>query len=75
MLPHLTGSLASDVNAKAKGVWSQIKADINNVTLETVKSVKAACLGAAILAGTAVGIFDGVENAVDSMFRADPVSP
>ena len=120
MLPHLAGSLAPDVNAKAKGVWfgftlqhtrahfmrsimesmgfilrrnidslcdmgihvkeirslgggsksrvwSQIKADINNVTLETVKSVEAACLGAAILAGKAVGIFNSVESAVDSM--------
>lgn len=120
MLPHLAGSLAPDVNAKAKGVWfgftlqhtrahfmraimeslgyilrrnidalndmgihvkeirslgggsksrvwSRIKADINNVTLETVKSVEAACLGAAILAGTAVGVFDSVGDAVDSM--------
>ena len=48
-------------------VWSQIKADINPVTLETVKSVEAASLGAAILAGTATGIFDSVENAVDRM--------
>lgn len=120
MLPHLAGSLAPDVNAKAKGVWfgftlqhtrahfmraimeslgyilkrnidslqdmgiqvkeirslgggaksriwCQIKADINQVTLETVKSKEAAALGAAILAGTAAGIFDSVESAVDSM--------
>ena len=120
MLPHLSGSLAPDVNSKAKGVWfgftlqhtmphfmrsimeslgyilrrniealndmgirvkeirslgggsksrvwCQIKADINQVTLETVKSVEAASLGAAILAGTATGIFESVESAVDSM--------
>lgn len=120
MLPHLSGSLAPDTNARAKGVWfgftlqhtrahfmraimeslgyilkrnidsladmgiyvkeirslgggsksrvwNQIKADINQVTMETVKSVEAASLGAAILAGKAVGIFDSVESAVDSM--------
>ena len=120
MLPHLSGSLAPDVNSKAKGVWfgftlqhtmphfmrsimeslgyilrrniealndmgirvkeirslgggsksqvwCRIKADINQVTLETVKSVEAASLGAAILAGTATGIFESVESAVDSM--------
>lgn len=120
MLPHLAGSLAPDINAKAKGVWfgftlqhtrahfmraimeslgyilkrnidslrdmgievreirslgggsksriwSQIKADINQVTLETVKSKEAASLGAAILAGTATGSFDSVESAVENM--------
>lgn len=48
-------------------VWSQIKADINQVTLETVKTKEAAALGAAVLAGTATGIFDSVESAVNSM--------
>lgn len=120
MLPHLSGSMPPDSNAKAKGVyfgftlqhtkahfmraiyeslgyilkrnidsladmgihvkeirslgggsksriWNQIKADINQVTLETVKSVEAASLGAAILAGKATGVFDSIENAVESM--------
>ncbi len=120
MLPHLAGSLAPDVNSKAKGVWfgftlqhnkahfmraimeslgyvlrrnldalkemgievqeirslgggskskvwNRIKADINNVTLETVKSVEAASLGVAILAGKAVGAFESIQAAVDSM--------
>ena len=48
-------------------VWNQIKADINQITLETVKSKEAAALGAAILAGKAVGLFDSVETAVNSM--------
>lgn len=48
-------------------VWMKIKADINQVTLETVKSPEAASLGAAILAGKAVGLFDSIENAVNSM--------
>ena len=122
MLPHLSGSLAPDVNAKAKGVWfgfslnhtkahfaraimeslafilrrnlsaladmgitvkevrslgggskspvwNQIKADANDITLVTVKSKEAACLGAAILAGTATGVFKSVEDAVENMIR------
>ena len=120
MLPHLSGSLAPDVNSKAKGVWfgftlqhtkahfmraimealgyilrrnidalsdmgitvkevrslgggskssvwNQIKADINQVTLETVKSKEAAALGAAILAGKATGSFESIDSAVDNM--------
>ena len=126
MLPHLSGSLAPDVNAKAKGVWfgftlnhkkahfaraimeslafilrrnlsamrdmgitvkeirslgggskssvwNQIKADVNDITLVTVHSKEAACLGAAILAGTATGIFRSVEEAVGSMIQVKDI--
>jgi len=119
-LPHLSGSMAPDINSKAKGVfygftlnhtrahftraimesigfiirrniealelaglqvtemrssgggsksplWNQIKSDIIKKPLITVKCSEAACLGAAILAGTAVGIFDSVESACESM--------
>ena len=122
MLPHLAGSNAPDVNAKAKGVWfgftlqhtrahfmravmesigyivrrnidsmaamgievkeirslgggskskvwNQIKSDINQISLETVNSVEAPSLGAAILAGKAVGIFEDVQSAVASMVQ------
>lgn len=122
MLPHLSGSLAPDVNAKAKGVWfgfglnhtkahfaraimeslgyilrrnlealkdmgisveevrsigggsksrvwNQIKSDINDVTLVTVQSKEAACLGAAILAGKATGIFESVQDAAENMIQ------
>ena len=129
MLPHLAGSNAPDVNAKAKGVWfgvtlqhtrahfmravmeslgyivrrnidtladmgiqvktirslgggaksavwNQIKADINQISLETVNSVEAASLGAAILAGRAVGIFEDIPSAVASMVRVkDHIQP
>lgn len=120
MLPHLAGSNAPDVNAKAKGVWfgftlqhtrahfmravmeslgyivkrnidaladmgievkeirslgggskspvwNQIKSDICQIPLETVSSVEAASLGAAILAGKAVGIFKDLSEAAESM--------
>lgn len=122
MLPHLAGSNAPDVNAKAKGVWfgftlqhtrahfmravmeslgyivrrnidaladmgikvkeirslgggsksavwNQIKSDICQIPLETVTSVEAASLGAAVLAGKAVGIFNDIQTAVDSMVQ------
>lgn len=119
-LPHLSGSLAPDVNPHATGiffgitmvhnkghfiraimeslgylvrrnmdalsamgievdevrafgggskspVWNQIKADILQKTICVTSSKEAACLGAAILAGKAVGIFDSVEAAAESM--------
>ena len=122
MLPHLAGSNAPDVNAKAKGVWfcftlqhtrahfmravmeslgyivrrnidsladmgiqvkeirslgggsksavwNQIKSDICQIPLETVNSVEAASLGAAILAGKAVGVFADISAAVSSMVQ------
>lgn len=122
MLPHLAGSNAPDVNAKAKGVWfgftlqhtrghfmravmeslgyivrrnidamadmgievkeirslgggsksevwNQIKSDICQIPLETVNSVEAASLGAAILAGKATGVFEDVGAAVDRMVK------
>ena len=48
-------------------VWNQIKADILQKTICVTSSKEAACLGAAILAGKAVGIFDSVEAAAESM--------
>lgn len=120
MLPHLSGSLAPDVNAKAKGtwfgftlqhtkahfvrsimeslgyiikrnidalsgmgisvshvrsmgggskskVWNQIKCDILGIPITTVKSKEAASLGAAILAGKAVGYFSSISDAVSKV--------
>ena len=55
-------------------VWNQIKADITGKTLYTTQSAQdAACLGAAILAGTAAGIFDSIESACDSMVEIKKV--
>lgn len=49
-------------------VWNQIKADITGKTLcVTYSSQNTACLGAAIIAGKAAGIFPSIESAVDSM--------
>jgi len=122
MLPHLTGSMAPDVNSKAKGVfygftlkhtrphfvraimesigyiirrnidalnnmginvtelrslgggsksavWNQIKADITGKELITVGCEEAACLGAAILAGKAIGFFTSIDEACEKMVK------
>ncbi len=50
--------------------WCQIKADILQKPICTTNvQEEAACLGAAILAGYAVGIFDDVKAACDSMIK------
>ena len=51
-------------------IWSQIKADITGKTLNiTYSSQDTACLGAAILAGTAAGIFESIDSAADNMIK------
>jgi sugar (pentulose or hexulose) kinase len=50
-------------------VWNQIKADVLGKKLLTTRSEEAACLGAAILAGKATGIFTSVEDAVNKMTK------
>ena len=50
--------------------WLQIKSDILNKTIYTLKNKEAACLGAAILAGYGSGVYkslkEGVERAVST---------
>ena len=48
-------------------VWNQIKADILQKPICITNSKEAACLGAAILAGKAIGLFQSVEEAADNM--------
>ena len=51
-------------------VWNQIKADITGKTLYITHSAQdTACLGAAILAGVAAGVFQSIESAVNSMVQ------
>ena len=59
--------LRSSGGGSKSPLWNQIKADIIGRPLVTIKCSEAACLGAAILAGTAVGMFDSVEKACQSM--------
>jgi xylulokinase len=58
--------------------WLQIKADILGRPVQTLVVREAACLGAAILAGTAAGVYASVEDGVAqtvrprTTFRPDP---
>lgn len=44
-------------------LWNQIKADLTQRPVLTMENEEAACLGAAILAGTAVGVFTSLQDA------------
>lgn len=48
--------------AKSK-LWCQIKADLCDKKIVTLHNEETACLGSAILAGVAIGLFDSVEDA------------
>ena len=46
-------------------LWCQMKADMTGEKLVTLKNKETACLGGAILAGVATGVFDSVVNACE----------
>lgn len=51
-------------------IWTQIKADATGLPVTTTANDEnAPCLGAAILAGTALGVWDSVESAADSIIE------
>jgi len=50
-------------------IWNQIKADTTRKTILRTENEEAACLGAAILAGKAVGLYDSVKDASNNMIR------
>jgi len=52
-------------------VWNQIQADMYCRPCETLQVADAAVLGAAIMAGVAVGIFKDIPQAVHSMIKTD----
>lgn len=55
-------------------VWNQIKSDITGKQFYTTQSAQdAACLGAAILAGTATGVFDSIASACELMIKIKKV--
>ena len=56
--------LRSVGGAAKSPIWLQIKADITGCRVSTLKVREAACLGAAILAGTAAGGYSSLEEAV-----------
>jgi len=48
-------------------LWNQIKADLTGRRVVTTQCPEAACLGAAILAGKAIGLFPSLEKACQQM--------
>jgi len=45
-------------------IWLQTKADILGCKIITLKTCEAACLGAAIIAGTAIGVYSSLEEGI-----------
>jgi xylulokinase len=50
--------------AAKSSIWLQIKADITGCKVSTLKVREAACLGAAILAGVAIGAYSSIDEGV-----------
>lgn len=65
-LEHL-GVECSEIRSMGGGaksqLWCRIKADLCNRKIVTLKNEETACLGSAILAGVAIGLFDSVASA------------
>lgn len=62
------GELRSMGGGAKSSVWCQIKADALGIKVHTMKnSESAACLGAAILAGVAAGVWDSVEDTAERL--------
>ena len=55
--------IISSGGASNSEIWNQIKADILGKPVMTVKNQDSGCLGAAILAGTAIGIYESIDKA------------
>jgi len=59
--------------AAKSSLWAQIKADVVNKPVEVLDNPEAACLGAAIVAGKAVGLFSSIEDACKEMISVQKV--
>lgn len=57
-----TDALISLGGAARSDLWNQIKADVTGKRIAVLDNPEAACLGAAILAGHAVGVFPSIEE-------------
>ena len=54
-------------------LWLQIKADVLARPISTLKVKEGACLGAALLAGTASGVYEDLDQAVDRCVSRDRI--
>lgn len=60
--------IASGGGEKSK-LWLQIQADIFNKPVYTTDVTEEACLGAAIVAGVGVGVYESIEKACDRLIK------
>jgi xylulokinase len=51
--------------------WMQIKADLLNAEIKVPKVSEAGCLGMAMLAGAATGVYNSIEEAVETTVKVD----
>ena len=56
-------------------LWNQIKADVLGKEVRTIKNKEACCLGAAILAGLATGVYDSVQDVTELIEDDEVYSP
>jgi sugar (pentulose or hexulose) kinase len=54
--------------AKSKK-WLQLKADLTGRTIETVSIQEASALGAALLAGVAIGVYSSIGEAIENVVK------
>lgn len=60
------------IGGATKGrIWNQIQADMYEIPCETLNVPDSAVMGAAVMAGAAVGIFRDIPEAVSSMITVD----
>ena len=58
--------------AKSK-VWCEIKSEVLNKTVVTLKENETACLGSAMFAGVGIGAFNSVEEAAEKIVATNKV--
>ena len=66
-LDHLSKKTILNYHTDLSALWNQIKADVLGRPVVTLTTEEVACLGAAILAGTAVGLYFSPEEAAQKL--------
>ena len=66
---HEVNEIRSNGGGSKSDLWNQIKADVCQKPVVTVKVTETASLGAAMLAGYALNIFNNLEEATEKMIR------
>lgn len=51
--------------------WAQLRADVFGIPLKRVKVLDTGCIGAAMMAGIGIGLFDSVEQASSAMVEVE----